>query len=265
MYRRFVLIFVLPVLLLAYNDSDLDGVEDALDQCENTPLTELVDLTGCTIKSLVSPHNFEVILGQSYAEENNISLNLSQFQLGYYYKAFSFLLSGAYYDMESADYKENGWNDLYLDAYYQIKPTDNLRVQFGAGVVFPTYDSTSNDSSSNKTDYRASIQSSYTLDDLSLFAGLGTTVVGDNSETTTFQNSHFYKVGFGYYLNDNFYTSLSYNHSTSIYESLEDIQNVSGYAYYMIDKNWFTTFKYVHGLSDNALDKLVGLKLGYYW
>jgi hypothetical protein len=260
MYRVFIIVFLVPIFLLAYNDSDLDGVEDKVDQCANTPLTELVDLTGCTIKNLVSPHHFEILVGQSYAEENNISLNLSQFQLGYYYKAFSVLLSGAYYDLQGNDYSENGLNDLYLDAYYQIKPTDNIRVQFGAGVIFPTYDS-----SSNKTDYRVSIQSSYTVDDFSLFAGLGTTIVGDSSETTAFQSSHFYKAGIGYYLSDKLYTSLSYNHSTSIYDSLGDIQNFSYYAYYMIDKNWFTTFKYAHGLSDNALDKLVGLKLGYYW
>ena len=260
MQRLLIFIFILPITLLAYSDSDLDGVDDSLDQCRSTPLTELVDLKGCTIKNLVSNHHFEVSLGESYAQEGNLSFNFSQVQLAYYNKAFSLSLSGSYYDIESSDYSDSGLNDVYLDTYYQMKPMDRLRVQFGVGVVFPTYDS--ND---NATDYRASMQSSYKLDKLSLFASLGATLLGDSSETIAFQNTYFYTLGFGYYLSNNFYSSLSYSDATSIYASSSDIQTLSYYGYYKIDNHWFSSIRYAYGLSDNALDNTVGIKIGYYW
>jgi len=261
MYKRFlIVIFFLPMLLVAYSDSDLDGVADKIDQCVNTPLTELVDLTGCTVKSLVSPQHFDIVLGQSYAKEDNMTLDISEFQVGYYNKDFSLLLSGAYYDLKGDAYDENGFNDLYLDTYYQIKPVKNLCVQLGVGIVFPTYDS-----SSNKTDYRASVQVSYNHEEFSVFTGFGMTIVGDHSDSIEFNNSYFYKAGFGYYLNEHFYSSLSYNHASSMYDTLGEIESLSYYGYYRIDNNWFTTIKYAYGLSDNALDNIVGLKLGYYW
>jgi hypothetical protein len=38
------------MVLFAYVDSDMDGVEDKDDLCPNTLMTDLVDLNGCTIK-----------------------------------------------------------------------------------------------------------------------------------------------------------------------------------------------------------------------
>lgn len=260
MYQGFIAIFLLPILVLAYNDNDLDGVDDQIDQCPNTLLTELVDLTGCTIKKLVSPHHFDIVIGQSYVEEENLSLDISQFQLGYYYQDFSLLLSSSYYQIESDSYDERGFNNLYLDAYYKIKPIKNLRLQFSGGLVFPTYES-----SSNKTDYRASVQTTYNYEEFSFFTGFGMTIVGDHSDTTEFNNTYFYKAGFGYYFNEHFYSSLSYNHATSMYDTLGEIKSLSYYGYYMIDNHWFTSIKYADGLSDNALDTIMGINLGYYW
>lgn len=263
MYKVIIFLFM-PMLLLAYSDSDsdMDGVDDKSDQCPNTSLTELVDLRGCTIKNLLSPHHFDIILGQSYVEDDDIRLNLSQLQMGYYYKNFSLQLSGSYFDVRGDTLQDSGLNDVYLNSYYQIRPTSNLLIRFGGGVAFPTYER-----SSNKTDYRASLQTTYTQNDFSLFGELGYTVVGDNdsnsSSTLEYNNTYFYKIGLGYYVNNNFYSSLAYTHFRSTAE--QDIETVSLYGYYMLTNNWFTTINYSYGLSDNAMDSVVGLKLGYYW
>ena len=45
-----VLLVLSSTSLLAYEDSDLDGVEDKLDQCPNTSFSDLVDIRGCTKK-----------------------------------------------------------------------------------------------------------------------------------------------------------------------------------------------------------------------
>ncbi|NOZ89733.1 MAG: hypothetical protein GXO60_00445, partial [Epsilonproteobacteria bacterium] len=54
--KNIVWIFLLvPLLLFAYIDSDLDGVSDEHDLCPNTPITDIVDINGCTIEKLVIP------------------------------------------------------------------------------------------------------------------------------------------------------------------------------------------------------------------
>lgn len=263
MYKVIIFLFM-PMLLLAYSDSDMDGVDDKSDQCPNTSLTELVDLRGCTIKNLLSPHHFDIILGQSYVEDDDIRLNLSQLQMGYYYKNFSLQLSGSYFDMQGDTLHESGFNDVYFNSYYQIRPINKLLIRFGGGVVLPTYNR-----SSNKTDYGVSLQATYTQNDFSLFGGLGYTIIGDgdsnSSSTLEYTNTYFDKIGLGYYINSNCYSSLTYAHSSSIYSGEQDRESVSLYGYYMFNKNWFTTINYSHGLSDNAMDSVMGLKLGYYW
>lgn len=263
MYQVFAVFLLSTSVLFSYYDSDLDGVENKHDQCPNTPLTELVDLTGCTIKNLISPHHFDVIFGQSYSKDETMNLNISQLQLGYYYKNFSLQLSGSYFDMSSSTLDDSGWNDLYLDGYYQFRLLSNLLLRFGGGMVFPTYDS-----SSNKTDYKFSFQSSYRKDDFSIFGGVGYTILGDESNSSTsieYDNTYFYKLGLGHYLDKRFYSSLSYTQYKSIYSGQERIETLSVYGYWSISKHWFSTLKYKHGLSDNAMDDTLGLKLGYYW
>jgi len=61
---RLILFFkFLTFSLYAYIDTDLDGVADNDDMCPNTLITDLVDLSGCSKKSLVSPQHFSFITG----------------------------------------------------------------------------------------------------------------------------------------------------------------------------------------------------------
>jgi len=52
MLGRIVLVSLLlgTGLSFAFKDSDLDGVEDSVDRCPNTPLLELVDRFGCPLR-----------------------------------------------------------------------------------------------------------------------------------------------------------------------------------------------------------------------
>ncbi len=266
----------LSINLFAYTDSDFDGVVDSVDRCPNTPFSELVDISGCTTKSLISPHHYDIIVGASYSDSDYQTLNQtdtlsSTIQVDYYYKNFSLQASTSYFNTSGDEFSDNGFYDSYLGTSYQFKPLDSLTLRVGAGVLLPTYETSLNN---NNTDYVGSLNLSYNLDDVSLFGGYSYTVINDDDVvltdgvTTTeivYEDSVAYSAGVGYYFTSTIYVSGSYNVSSSIYSGIEDIQTASVYGYYSIDRNWFSTLSYAKGISDSASKNYLSLRLGYFF
>jgi len=261
-------IFTLGTPLLAYNDQDLDGVRDEIDECPNTPFLDLVNKKGCTIKSLVSPHHYDIITGISYSNDTSDSVS-SSLQFDYYYKKFSLQASLSYY----ANSSTSGFNDTFIGAYYQIKPLPKLSFNFGLGVLLPTYDSTYNN---NNTDYQGSMSVSYKWEKYNFFGSYSYTIVNDDDikevdannvviYSTTYQNTNYYSTGVGYYFSNKLYMSGRYSLSNSIYTDGTNIEKLSTYFYYSIDNHWFSTFSYAYGLSNSATDNYISLKLGYFF
>ncbi len=253
--------------LSAYVDDDMDGVDNAFDRCPNTSFTELVDINGCPIKNLDSPHHFDIIVGVSYSESDYQTLNktdsvASSLQVDYYYKNFSLQASTSYYNTSSQGYSDNGLYDSYLGASYKFQPTNSLFLSVSAGALLPTYETTLNN---NKTDYTSSFNVSYALERVNLFGSYAYTFINDDdiAGTVSYQNTNAFNVGVGYNINNNFYMSSSYYESDSIYKDVDTIQILSLYAYYSIDKHWFSTFTYEYGLSQSASKNYASIRLGY--
>lgn len=256
----------MPVLF-ADMDSDLDGVLDSNDQCPNTPITELVDIRGCSIQSLKSDHRYDIIVGESYSQidynsNEQTDTYSTTLQLDYFYKNFSAQLLTAYYASESDSYSSDGLTDSTLAAYYLVPVNDVFRIRFGAGIILPTFDSTLNN---NNTDYLASVSVSYSLNRLNLFAGYNFTKINDDDipGLITYQDTHAYNAGVGYYVTNRWYASTSYYQADGVYAGMEDIKNISLYNFYSLDKHWFTTLSYAYGLSDSSSDHAASLRLGY--
>ncbi len=273
---------LLTLSLFAFSDYDMDGVEDTIDRCPNTSLTELVDMHGCTIKNLEGDHHFDVIVGLSLSQFNeNTLIALSNensttvtavLQADYYYKNFSAQVSTSYFDAQSQSYSNSGQNDSFLGASYQFNPIGTLFVRLGGGLVLPTYD---NGYGTNNLDYTASLNVSYLVNNINLFGGYSYTLVNDDDFTyvdssnntlyVSYQNTNAFNAGVGFYPSSRLYASLAYNSSDSIYSATEPIRNLSGYLFYTIDKHWFTTFTYAYGLSSSASDHYLSVRLGYYF
>jgi len=276
----FTILIAYTTTLMAYMDSDMDGVSDAVDKCPNTPLLDLVDKQGCTKKILipkVTKQHFDMIVGANYSDSNFASLNRtdtysSSLQVDYYYKNFSLQGSTSYYKTDGDDYSENGMNDSFVGAAYNIKPNSDLLIRLGIGAILPTYDS---DLNNNNTDYTASLNLSYTKNKLNIFAGYIYTLINDDDVSFKdtngveyeyiYENTNAINLGVGYYFTNTFYCSGSYNVANSIYKNVEDLKTVSLYAYKSINQNWFVTLFYAYGLSDSASDNALSLKLGYYF
>jgi len=272
MKNIFIVLFVFTIGLYAYEDSDMDGVEDSIDKCPNTLITDLVDINGCVIKSLVSPHHYDFILGASYSQvdyntnekTDTVSENV---QLDYYYKNYSLQLATSYFNSDSPTYSTNGLNDTFLAGYYGMKPLKNLSARVGVGIILPTYDSGLNN---NNTDYLVTLSLSYTLSNLNLFGGYSYTFIEDDDLDTSsvyvkYQDVNSYYIGLGFYPTSKLYLSSSYNSSDSIYEGVEVITSASIYAYYSINQHFFTTLNYAYGLSDSASNHSASLRIGYYF
>jgi len=270
-YLFFTFVF-LTISLHAYSDADLDGVDDLVDRCPNTPMTELVDISGCTTKSLASLHHYDIILGGSFSQTDyNTNEKTDTYtalaQVDYYYKQFSIQASTSYYTADSSAYNDNGMNDSMLAAYYQFRLSEDLLLRAGVGVILPTYDTTLNN---NNTDYTASISLSYSLDNVNIFGSYAYTQVNDDDVITpdiivNYQNTNAYNAGLGYHFGSRLYASVAYNAVDSIYQSVEMIETASLYTYYGIDEHWFTTASYAYGVSDSASDNYIALRLGYYF
>jgi hypothetical protein len=250
----------LPLILLAYSDSDFDGVADEHDMCPNSEMTDIVDMSGCSVEKLVlpkdNPHHFNLIVGANYLNNNTLNESL---QVDYYYKKFTLRL-------QTANYEDGGLGDSSLGVYYTFSPKHELSFKIGALAIFPTYDT---EFDNNNMDYKASLAMNYQLDTISLFGGVGYTLINDdniNSSTykITYQNSQSYYFGFGSYFISKLYSSLIYSSSSSIYKGGDTLSNLSFYNYYNIDKKWFTSFGYSQGLTDSSLNQLY-INLGYHF
>jgi len=270
-----VLSLLLSLNSFAYEDFDMDGVDDAVDKCPNSLLTDLVDINGCTKQSLVTNNHFDIILGVSYSQvdvntnekTNNIS---SSVQIDYYYKQFSLQLATSYFRSKSTSFVNDGQNDSFIAAYYQFRLVQNLNIRFGAGVILPTYKSGLNN---NNIDYVGNVSLSYSLDNINIFGGYSYTNVNDDDyydvNVTTpiieYQDVNSVYIGLGFYPVDRLYISASYNRSDSIYKDVIAIENAAFYSYYTFSKNWFSTLNYAYGLSDSASNHYVSMRVGYYF
>ena len=262
----FLVAILMAINVYAYTDNDMDGVEDSIDKCPNTPLTDLADINGCTKKSLASSHHYDIIVGVNYSDSDSRSLNTTDtlatsFQVDYYYKQFSIQASTSYFTTQGSGYSDSGLYDSYLGASYRLSDINNLSISLSAGAILPTYDTELNN---NNTDYTTSVNLSYMLKDFNIFGGYAFTLVNDDDiGDITYQNTNAFNAGLGYYVSNKLYMSGSYSLSDSIYKGIEDIETAAVYGYYSIDKDKFATFNYAHGLSDSASKNYVSVRLGF--
>ena len=272
----FLISILITVNLYAYTDNDMDGVNDTIDKCPNTLLTDLVDINGCTKKSLISPHSYDIIIGANYSDSDYRSLNTTDtlatsFQVDYYYKQFSLQASTSYFKTDGSGYSDSGLYDSFLGASYRLDKINDLSIALSGGVILPTYDT---ELDNNNMDYTASLNLSYAVKNFNIFGGYTFTLINDDNVEditngdTIYQNTNAFSGGLGYYLNNRLYMSASYSMSDSVYskalgDSVEDIETATVYGYYSINKDIFTTLSYSYGLSDSASNNYLSLRLGF--
>lgn len=263
----FLAIFVV-LGLFAYVDDDLDGVEDGVDRCLETPLSDLVDAQGCSMESLWMQERFDLSLGLSYADTDYMTLTKTDtlttaFALNYYHsKKLTLSLWSSYYENKSESYSASGLNDTYVNAEYLLSD-DVLSLSLSGALILPTYESSF---MKNNTDFSTTLNLAYALtQNAELFGSFGHTFINDENIAgyAAFEDTNHFTLGAGYFMSEEFYISGAYNQSQSIYADIEDISTLSLYGVYDLSAANFLTFSYARGLSESASRNYLGLSLGY--
>jgi len=260
---KYISVFFLFLrLVFASIDSDFDGVIDENDNCPDTLFTDLVDETGCSIKSLLPIHKFDVVIGVAFSQLDNNTFDVSNtvyksYQIDYNYKNFTAFVSTSTYKNDEDD----GFNDTTLGLYHRFIATDDFFITSGVEAILPTYKSGLNNEA---TDFGLSLELQYIYDKFSLFNRVRYTLIKDSDiEDILYQDTKDYTVGVGYYFSSLLYAGLSYNISDSIYKDIESIENISLYLYHELNNEFFITGDYAYGLSYSASENFVSLSVGY--
>jgi len=252
-------IFILHNQILAYEDSDIDGIEDDIDLCPNTSFDKLVDSNGCPENETYTGI-FSLELGNdiSIDEENN-KINNYSFLGNYTYKEWDFSLSNSQqttYNSDNNRVINNG--DLYLNLSYQFNHN-----QFQNAISFGTKIATADENiGTGQNDYFSSIDLDYFLNEKVIFLSqLSYTIIGDTS-SINYQNSLAYSLGIGYMLKNSWYSSFSYDYSKSIYKNTPNYQSISWINSYDFFKNYHISLNYSYGMDELSYPHTFSLKLG---
>ena len=252
----FLLLFT--TYAVAYEDRDIDGVDDSIDLCPDTSFDKLVDENGCPEEEdywggLTLQFGNEISFDSLNERVNNYTLFGS-----YRYKNWNLSLSNAQqttYDINNDASTSRG--DLYITTGYLFDNSEfQTKLSFGAKVALAN-----SDVGTGENDYFSSLNITYFLNNSQTFFGhLSYSLNGDSK--IDYQNSLGYSFGTGYLVNSNWYSSLSYDYSSSIYSDGESYQALSLFNSYSFLENYFTSMNYTYGLDEVSYNHTISINLG---
>jgi len=287
-----VLLFF-SISVSAFQDSDIDGVSDAVDLCPNTPFEVLVNSKGCSVyqeKGIKKEQRYrgaltlkigDTLLSDEYYDSENY-LNL---YANYRYHNWDVSISNSRATTSSSYTEDNSDSDnnIYLSTGYSFSlPQSTLKLSVGTKIV-DSDDSSNNtqrvgngrgnntlvldDSSldSRDNDYFASINYNYNLTSKqNLFLYYGYTSSGD-SKSTDYEDYSSFSLGTGRSFGKSLYSALSYNYTESIYQNVDAEQGITWFNSYNFNKNIFATASYTYALEDYSYDNTLAFALGFYF
>jgi len=179
-FRFIVIVFVLLNGVsygYAYSDYDVDGVEDSMDACPNTPFDLTVDENGCEegrrYKGVLS------VFAGTISSINKETDNLTNFLLTVNYQYHDFDISVSTLN-DVTNTIENVPNTYYISSGYTFKISDEVTSKLSLGTK----------RSSIQNDYYITSNIDYTVNDSQDIFGLYTyTVAQDSDVVNRLQNA----------------------------------------------------------------------------
>ncbi len=259
-FLRFILTLTLFYnAALAYTDNDIDGVDDSIDQCLNTPFDELVNEKGCSLdKSYNGTLTLKLGSDISFDTFSDKTTNFNIFA-NYRYNNWDVSLSNSNYSTyDSFNETSSSAGDLYLSGGYLFKSKEfNTKVSLGTKVA-----TADEDVGTGENDYFTSVNFDYFVNQRQdIFLYYGYTISGDSVDVD-YEDYSSFSLGSGYAVNNKWYSSLSYDYSGSQYPDGETYRSLSFFNSYEFSKQFFATLNYSHGLDDISYDHTISLKFG---
>ncbi len=285
MFQRIAVILLLFFTTIqAYQDYDIDGVDDTIDRCPNTSFDVIVDEFGCDLNKKEQYYgNFSLQIGtqllQDESYENNNALNLFA---NYRYKNWDISLSNLRTTTVGSFTEDNfnSSNDVYLSTGYFFKLLEgDIKLSVGTRFLSDiSYEkkstnrpkkrrrknktNPSNHTISLDNDYFASIHYSYKINQKqNLFLFTGYTITAD-SDMQTYEDYAAFSLGTGYSIHRAWYSAIAYNYVGSIYKEIDAEESLSWFNSYTFTDNLFATATYRYALDDLSYDHTLLLTVG---
>ena len=295
MARLLIILLFTGFFLYGYVDTDLDGVDDSVDKCPNTPFSDLVNESGCTVKSLIKNKKVKPKVSKEKINKNKKNRNQEEskrvphpilydakknrkthydISVGFnkmggtsnesimadiYHNNFSLSLFTAIDNKRN--YDDSRLNDTRIWGYYSYRYNKKLLLKAGAGIVMPNIDGNSN----KRVDAGISLFGSYTVGSFSPYFGASYRFTGLKGDEYGLQDYYSLYGGAGFYLSKKLYMSYTYAYSSAEYDWSKDIKTDSIYLYYNIDNNWFGTASYLRNLKGLDYNEGFSFSIGYYF
>ncbi len=231
----------------AFRDSDLDGVEDSVDRCPNTPILELVDRYGCPLRREKIYLRVGAGFFRDRLEERVYGLASVAYALGGFYTS----LTLRYYTYSRLHGKGMGDSTLFLGYSSYV---GQLYLMPGLRVRVPTGD---RGFSTESLDLTPSLVADYALNSFDLFVYSSYTFRGSDRLRNTLTLSG----GVGRELTRDLYASVSYDLSQSAVRNGYN-RYLSLFLLYNLTRSLYTTLSYSMGLNDDAVDHSATIRLG---
>jgi hypothetical protein len=251
-FRFIVIVFVLLSAVsygYAYSDYDVDGVEDSMDACPNTPFDLTVDENGCEegrrYKGVLS------IFAGTISSINKETDNLTNFLLTVNYQYHDFDISVSTLN-DVTNTIENVPNTYYISSGYTFKLSDKVTSKLSLGTK----------RSSIQNDYYITSNIDYNVNDSQDIFGLYTYTVAQDSDVQKYDNFSAFSLGTGKVLTEYWYSTISYDFSQSNIANAENYQALSWSNLFALSSKYFILSQYSYGLSDGASDHTLSVQFG---
>jgi hypothetical protein len=293
------ILLLFSVSASAFQDSDIDGVSDAIDLCPNTPFEALVNSKGCSTSqdthssSLKTPTYLGALtlkIGDTLrSDEYYDSENYLDFYANYRYLNWDISISNSRGTTTHSYTEDNSDtdNNIYLSTGYLFPlPKSSIKFSIGTKIVDDTENSSANSIQRNNyaifnrsssiieddtlvesrdNDYFASMNYNYNVTaKQNLFLYYGYTLSGD-SKSIDYEDYSSFSLGTGHSFGKSFYSALSYNYTGSIYSNVDAEQGITWFNSYNFNKNIFATASYTYALEDYSYDNTLSFALGFYF
>lgn len=251
-------IFMILVLLLShtlliygYSDYDIDGVDDAIDQCPDTPFDQLAETDGCSVEQR-KIGTFTITSGLLYTKSNDgNSIQNLLFSLDYRYQKWDFTLS-TFATLQQERYTSP--NTLYCTAAYQLPTLQSWNLQIIGGIKL----------SSVQNDYSAALSLSRDFGEFSLYTYYSYTYAADAPEQQ-YDNYYTFSIGVDKMLTSKWYTSLSFDYATPSFLNEESYRAATLAATYLLNRDQFVTSSYIRGIGTGAAKNSLIIRYGIHF
>ena len=283
-----VLFFLLLLsdIALSYQDLDIDGVDDSIDRCLETPFDELVDEKGCSKSQnptidygeITLKIGTDIFVDNEYDSDSSLSLYAN-----YRYSSWDISISNSRSTTNGNYSNSYSDNDIYISLGKDFTlDKDIIKLSLGTKIAGDIEDSRQNrerkyreENSSNgqnqnqklnkdrDNDYFASINYNHLLNEKqSLFLYYEYTLSGD-SECIDYQNYSSFSIGTSYLFTPNWYSAISYSYASSLYKDGEESRSIDWFSSYSFTKSIFASIGYNYALDDLSYDNSFSMILGF--